>query len=152
MKNEFTGSRAMLEEVKIAYDEQLNNVSVSKSTAQAMLASASLILAIIGAFSSSSLPLDGVNFAGALSLFLALLFIAIYTLVPVTLTTPIKMTQENLENYYKWSGAELEEKLIKQYLMAMEKNKAPIKWRVYASIATGFLLAGIVAALLLPLI
>jgi hypothetical protein len=149
MATPFNGYQAMLEEVRNQLREQFDSVAVAKTTARSMLSAASLILAIIGAFSIGSSPntWNG-GIVAALILFVALIIVVAIALSPVKLKTPVEMTKGNIKLYYKLSGNNLIDTLVDQHLKVMKENEPKVKRKVSLAQLSGVLLGLIVVMLI----
>lgn len=154
MSSKLSPQSAMLDEVKRELNEQFGSIGVSKDTARSMLTASSLIIAVIGLVSGQFPPPDSNTWDSgivvALWLFIVLVLVAMITLSPAEVSTPIEMTRENIESYYDITDDELRDELIDRYLEKIKANGPVVKFRIALSKVSGLLLTLIVISLVAP--
>ena len=144
-----------LEETKIVYQRQHDTVDGFKATGRAMLSSSSLIVSIIGSFQIVTSFGEGLGtgfrigwFLFGIALYIALIWVALRSILPVGFVEPISPTEENLdETFDGLSDEDARKKLLATYIVIIPKNDVVIRRLKKRLDLAGALLFGVVTVM-----
>lgn len=145
--------KELLEETRRFQTNQFDEVEVARNTVKENLKTASLILSVSAAFIGANMNgcevgcLQG--FTNSIYIYVLLVGISIWALLPVSLRTPVEMSEENLRIYYRVyeTKAALTERLINRYLVSINNNRIPVERIKRLALFSGLLLGLMILSL-----
>ena len=156
MQKELFKRKELLEEIRRFQSNQFGEIDVAKNAVRSIMTTASLIVSLVAAFVATNYQACDSACMGGLKVvavfYVLLIVVSVWSLYPVTLRTPLEMSEKNMELYYKSYKTEVAfmNRVINRYLVAIHENLRVVQKRKLLAAWAGLLFGLMVLFLLLP--